>query len=321
MLRLLAQREQGYEDIAALMGLSVEDVRARVKGALAQLEEEEEAPAESGEPAEPAPEATTQRTAKASEAAPEKRSVAAGPEEPAPAPPAASPLSPPTAPPEASPPTSTAATAKAGGRGRVLPRLPEDPGARAALVAGLIALVVLAVVLIVSGGGGEGASTGSGEGGGGAEAATPAQTASTSSKELTKAVLTPVAGGEGEGEAVFGRFKSKLALQVTASGLKPTTQGEAYTIWIAASPRKMLPLASAKANTEGRIAARFEVPTEVLAYLANETFRQIVLSRTSDALLQASLAKATHEKKSPIYTGTPVLEGTITGPVVGAANK
>ena len=31
MLRLLAQREQGYEDIAALMGLSVDEVRAKVK--------------------------------------------------------------------------------------------------------------------------------------------------------------------------------------------------------------------------------------------------------------------------------------------------
>ena len=44
MLRLLAQREQGYEDIAALMGLSVDDVRAKVTDALAQLEDEGVAP-------------------------------------------------------------------------------------------------------------------------------------------------------------------------------------------------------------------------------------------------------------------------------------
>jgi pyruvate/2-oxoglutarate dehydrogenase complex dihydrolipoamide acyltransferase (E2) component len=42
MLRLLAQREQGYDDIAALMGLSVGEVRAKVVGALAQLEAEGE---------------------------------------------------------------------------------------------------------------------------------------------------------------------------------------------------------------------------------------------------------------------------------------
>jgi hypothetical protein len=38
LLRLLAKREEGYEDIAALKGLSVEQVRAEVKDALAELE-------------------------------------------------------------------------------------------------------------------------------------------------------------------------------------------------------------------------------------------------------------------------------------------
>ena len=39
MLRLLAQREEGYEDMAALMGISVEEVRERVKEALAEVDE------------------------------------------------------------------------------------------------------------------------------------------------------------------------------------------------------------------------------------------------------------------------------------------
>src|SRR6187397_350553 len=38
LLRLLAQREQGYEDIAALKGKSVEEVREEVRTALAQLD-------------------------------------------------------------------------------------------------------------------------------------------------------------------------------------------------------------------------------------------------------------------------------------------
>lgn len=44
LLRLLAQREEGYEDIAALMGIGVAEVRARVKDALEELKEEGEAP-------------------------------------------------------------------------------------------------------------------------------------------------------------------------------------------------------------------------------------------------------------------------------------
>src|SRR4051794_172208 len=38
MLRLLAQREQGYDDIAALTGTGVEDVRAKVKRTVAELD-------------------------------------------------------------------------------------------------------------------------------------------------------------------------------------------------------------------------------------------------------------------------------------------
>lgn len=45
LLRLLAKREEGYEDIAALKGLRVEQVRADVKAALAELDAAGEAPA------------------------------------------------------------------------------------------------------------------------------------------------------------------------------------------------------------------------------------------------------------------------------------
>jgi hypothetical protein len=44
LLRLLAKREEGYEDIAALKGLSVEQVRAEVAEALAELQAAGKAP-------------------------------------------------------------------------------------------------------------------------------------------------------------------------------------------------------------------------------------------------------------------------------------
>jgi hypothetical protein len=59
LLRLLAQREEGYEDIAALKGMSVEEVRAEVKDALAQLQANEAPPPppppKAEEPPAPAP--------------------------------------------------------------------------------------------------------------------------------------------------------------------------------------------------------------------------------------------------------------------------
>jgi hypothetical protein len=200
-------------------------------------------------------------------------------------------------------------------------KLPASGGARAAIAAGIGALVILIVVLIVGGGGG-GSSDSTTATSSGAETGTESEAASSGgAKQVTNAVLSGVGGSEASGVAIFGRVKKSLALQVEAEGLKPSGSGQAYAIWLAQSPRKMLPLASTPVKADGRIAAQFEVPTEVLAYLANETFGQIVVTEVADSALQASLKKATSEKKAPQYTGTTVLEGTVTGPIVGAAKK
>lgn len=54
MLRLLAQREQGYDDLASLMGLSVDEVRSRVKEALKELDSEQAVEPPPKEPEKPA---------------------------------------------------------------------------------------------------------------------------------------------------------------------------------------------------------------------------------------------------------------------------
>jgi hypothetical protein len=197
--------------------------------------------------------------------------------------------------------------------------LPKSNGARAAIAAGVAVVVALIIIiLIVSGGGGSGGTTTSAS----SEGAGAEETASASSNpKLTQAVLSPVDGGDAKGVATFGRVKNSLALQVEAEGLAPTTKGQSYTIWLYESPQKMLPLASTAVPASGKIGAQFEVPTEVLAYLANETFDQLYISLTDDATLKTALAKATKEKKAPTYTGTDVLSGTIAGPIIGAAKK
>jgi Sigma-70, region 4 len=281
MLRLLAQREQGYDDIAALMGISVEQVRERVKDALDQLKDE-------GDSAEELPSAEP-------------------PAQPAPPPP----------PPPKEPSPQAAPAAKDQSPAKPKISLPESQGARAAVAAGVAALVLLVVVLIVGGGDDSGDSSPT-------AASTPATEGEPTSgnvKQVTKAVLEPVGGSGASGVAVFGRVKNSLALQVEAEGLTPTAKGTSYTVWLSESPQKMLPLASSAVGKDGRIGTQFEVPTEVLAYLANETFDQIAITETDESTLKASLNKATGEKKAPEYTGTEVLRGTITGPIIGAAKK
>lgn len=304
MLRLLAQRgEQGYEDLAALMGIGVDEVHAKATEAAAQLEAEG-IPAPTIPP--PPDGSAVERTPPpVAEPKPPSEEKAAGtqptPEiarEPSPAPrPAPRPPSP----------------------RRPRPSLPSGSGARAAIAAGALVVVALAIILAI-GGGDSGETTGGGSGTG-STAAEEAVSTDGGGREVTQAVLEPVDGGDATGLAVFGRVKNSLALQVEASGLEPTGKGESYTIWLYESPRKMLPLASTVVDQRGKIGSQVEVPTEVLGYLANEAFDQIDISRTSNATLKASLAKATREKKAPIYTGTDVLRGRITGPIIGAARN
>jgi hypothetical protein len=83
----------------------------------------------------------------------------------------------------------------------------------------------------------------------------------------------------------------------------------------------MLPLASTEVGKNGEIRAQVEVPVEILAYLANETFGQIAITRTDESQLKASLAEATKAKEAPLYTGTEVLRGSVQGPIVGIAKR
>jgi hypothetical protein len=194
------------------------------------------------------------------------------------------------------------------------------------ILAGVGAVVLFVVFIIVGGGGtgddgGDTTSTTAANAPSGETVAALETAAERGDKDVTKASLEAVDGSEAVGVAIFGRVKKSLALQVAAEGLEPTAEGESYSIWLAASPQKMLPLASTEVGEDGRIGAQVEVPVEVLAYLANETFGQIAITKTDDSQLKASLAKATQEKDAPVYTGDEVLRGDVTGPIVGAADR
>ena len=346
MLRLLASGEQGYGDIAALLGLSEDEVRAKVVGALAQLQAEgkpapdipppipggakpaaEVVPPEPAPPAKEEPSEPVQAEPTAPKAPPAPAEPAAAENEPQAPKPAAGAPSEPTKPapaaltPSASPPPSRPPS---GGRTITLPT-----GRKAWLLGGGILAAIAAIVvviIVVSGGGGNGSSTTGGEGGSTSAAENGNGENSAETKAPTQAELTAVDGSEAVGLATFGRLKNKLALQIEAKGLEPTVEGtNAYTIWLAQSPQKMLPLASTAVKGSGKsaeeIAAQFEVPVEILAYLAKGTFDQIAITRTRTKPFEAAIEVATKNKTTPKYTGEPVLRGTITGPIVGLAKR
>jgi hypothetical protein len=307
MLRLLAQREEGYDDMAALMGISVEEVRERVKEALAEVEEP------------PAPEEK-----------PETPSVSVAPDPtppPAAEPPA--PVEPPPAPTEEPPPTPLAPAgpaAEPGAKPAVAKRrsaqipslkVPKDRGALIGLGAGALVVVALVIVLIV---GGDGGSSSSGTTSGEASLAENAN-AQIENKNLTQAILSADDGSDASGQAIFGRFKKKVLLQVTGEGLEPSSEGESYAVWLSHAGQAMVPVGTVKVKDSGQLAARFEVPPTVLVLVARGAFDEIEVTRTSDSALSAAISKARKTKKESAYTGTPVLSGKITGPLVGAGGS
>jgi len=280
LLRLLAKREDGYEDIAALKGLSVEDLRAEVNAALAELEAAGEAA-----PLAPAPPV----------------------ERPAEAPPVQAPE------PQSSAPAAPKATASssAGARRGVRPTLPPERRRLVLLTGGalgVVAIVLGAIALI--GGNGDSDSTTTSTGAGTEEVSTA------ENGKVTQAVLEAADGSDASGQAVFGRVgKEEIVLQVTAENLQPTERGESYTVWLYRTPKLTLRVGSVPVGEEGNLGARFTIPAELLAYVASGAFNQIYVSRTSDAAYRREVAQAKKSKSLPRYIGETVLTGEITGPI------
>lgn len=287
MLRLLAQSEEGYEDIAALKGVSVEQVKAEVRDALTAAAAEQEA--ESAPPEPPPP--------------PREPSP---PPPPPPAPEAAKPQ-PPT------PPVATPRPSRSAGFS-----VPPERRRFLAIAGGALGVVAVALVLVAVLGGGSGGSGSSSAGNGGASEAASAENAN-----LTQAVLRPVGGSSGKGRAIFGRVgKEEIVLQVTARELEPAQGGQSYTVWLYRSPQVALRVGAVKVGKSGRLGGQFPIPAELLAYVASGAFKQVYLSRTDDAAYRREVARAEKQKKLPPYTGETVLKGKITGPVVkGSASS
>ncbi|HET7053264.1 MAG TPA: hypothetical protein VFI09_05015 [Solirubrobacterales bacterium] len=287
LLRLLAQREQGYDDIAALKGMSVEDVRAEVREALAAMDAP---PPEPPPPPAPTP-------------APESK----------PEPPPAPAVEPQT-PPSAAKPKATARPR------RQRPAVPAERRRIVLIAGGALALVaiVLGAVAIFGSGSDSSSSSGSASGEAGGSLAEVAE----EEGKVTQAVLEAADGSEASGRAIFGRVgKKEVVLQVTAENLEPTEKGQSYTVWLYRTPKLSLRIGSVPVGETGKLGARFSIPAELLAYVASGAFDQIYVSRTSNAAYQQEVAKAKREKSLPLYTGDTVLIGEITGPVAKAGQK
>ena len=281
LLRLLAQREQGYEDIAALKGKSVEEVREEVRAALEDLE----AP-----PPEPPP-------------------------PPAPVPPVPAPSSPP-----ASEPTQAgqAEAAVPHRPSRAWRPAPAAERRRFALIAAgaLVAIgAVLGLVALIGG------DSGSDSGSASAESGLSEPAAAENGKVTQAVLAAADGGDANGRAIFGRVGKEEIVLQVTAENLEPTGNGESYTVWLYRSPKLSLRVGSVAVGEGGRLGARFTIPAELLAYVASGAFDQIYVSKTSNAAYQQEVARAKASKTLPRYTGETVLTGEITGPIAKTGSE
>jgi len=278
LLRLLAQREQGYEDIAALKGMSVDEVREEVREALAAMDAP---PPEPPPPPPPQPAPTPDPT-------PEAASIAEAPSSPAEAPRASQ------------PPRSGAA-------------VPVQRRRLLAIAGGALAIVAIVLGAVALFGGASGSGSGGPQGGPGTGLA-----AAQEGKVTQAVLEPPDGGEASGRAIFGRVGKEEIVLQVTAQGLRPTKKGQSYTVWLYRTPKLSLRIGSVPVGESGRLGARFTIPAELLAYVAGGAFDQIYVSRTSDAAYRREVAKAKKEKGLPRYTGETVLTGKITGPVAQA---
>ncbi len=324
MLRLLAQREEGYEDIGALMGLSVDEVRSKVKDALAALER-----GDPGDDQKAMLRLLAQREegygdigalmglsdgevrSKVRDSLAELDGDGGGGTFEPPSPSARTPSPTPTPPPEPNPvperPKAKPAPARSVLQNK---RLLAQVGGCVAIV---LLLVLFASGVIDVGGSGDGGS-------GGSETTPTAVSPNSNSKVPTQAILKGVDGSDAEGRAIFGRLKDQVLLVVAAKGLSPSPQGSSYAISLARASGERIPIAATKVAKAGTISGQFQVPATALSLLASG-FDEMEVSLVANDELRVAVTQAQQKKKTPQFEGTDVLRGTVTGPVIQAAEE
>jgi hypothetical protein len=279
MLKLVSQPDTSYEDIAALMGLSVEEVREKVDDALAQIDAGGSAPAAEPEPPKPEPEKPKPEPAATPQAA----------SKPAPA------------------PKPTAATKQR----KPSPKLPEDKGARYAIFAGVAVIVVLVLLLVT------GALDGGDDESGSAARSNGDSQLAAGERTPTQAVLEPVGGADAAGRALFGRAGKQVVLLLRVKGLDPAPSGRSYTVSISKGSGDRVPLIASLPNKNREIVGSFKIAAQILGLLASG-YDTMEVSLVPNGELGQALTAAQKTGTAPTYGGVDVARGEVTGPIVEA---
>jgi hypothetical protein len=130
-----------------------------------------------------------------------------------------------------------------------------------------------------------------------------------------EAVLHPV----GESAEATGQFQytvefdeSRL-IELQAAGLEPASGDRQYAVWQKDSRRDMVLLATWHVGADGRLHESWEPNSASQRFLEDGSRTKLLITKVGDS---ARLSEA-RNSYDHIYIGIPVLEGDITGPLVG----
>lgn len=182
---------------------------------------------------------------------------------------------------------------------------------QSALIAGLAAggLILVVVILLVTG-------VFSGDDSDG-EVASPEEVAAESQREITPVQLEPVDGSGVAGRADFGLANTTLFMDLTVDGLDPKPpEGTAYVAWMMVNDKLGYPIVRVEPNSSGRVAERYAIPTPVRDSIA-QIATDVRISATDAAELQQSIREAADAGQPVLrFTGETLSEGAI--PLSGA---
>lgn len=321
LLQLICERGQTYADLAGLLGLTEDEVRAKARAALAELGGTDP-DAEVGltdyllGQADPIGRADAVRYLQQD---PEARDVAESivtklqviapkaafpslPEprgrrrKPAPAPAA-----------DAATVTEPAGDGAAG-------RAPSGDGTaspggirsrQSALIAALGAggVILVVVILIVAG-------VFSGDDSG--DSASPDATAAEEQREITPVELSAVGGSGVAGRADFGLASDQLYIDLTVDGLNPDLDRKSvYVIWLMLNNKNGYPVSVVTPNGNGSVQERYAVPTPVAVAIGSNA-RSVRISESPRKDLGKSITEAVDEGQPVVpFSGRPVASGDI----------
>jgi hypothetical protein len=268
-LQLLLERGQSYADLASMLGIEEDEVRARARAALRELA--------GGDPdrdvgltdyllgqADPIGRADAVRHLRddpagrqlAADLISELRAVAPNAELP-------------RLPGEARPGRFARRSVPSEGDAERPLGLSSLSSSRSRLLIGLgsAAVLLIAVVLAVSGAFG-------GDDDGGSDDTTAATTTTAdqqtaNGEEITRVDLAATGGGNASGEAVFGlATNDQPYVDVSIDGLDPAPTGQTYVIWLLLGENQGYPLAPITVSENGSFSDRFAIQSAVLSVVA-----------------------------------------------------